>query len=417
MNATIEVHKTETGLLEKVGPVRMFSSSALHAARYFLAARSDSSLLRLADEFQADPELPAVAVLDAAGRVIGIVRRDRLFALLGKPFGREVLMKSSIGDGEIVEEVPSFDARTDLFTVAAQLLPDAAEGSTGARDGGGYCLLVGEDGRFLGLLSAQDLANYLSRMTRDDIELAGRLQERLMGGALASIAGTEREADWRIEAWSRSAKGVGGDFYFTRPLEDGKVFFALCDVSGKGVAAALVVSMVWGMLRMFDYSRGLHELLVGLNEAVVSTFHLEKYLTGMFLIYDPGERRLLCADMGHSHAALFRGDRILSLRAPQGNLPIGVEIDIDPSIAPYRIAPGDRLLIYSDGLTEQEGVGTGEFGEGRLCTVAAGAMARGAPLKEAIPEALDKHRGATPQQDDMSFILLTVEPNRPQSDR
>jgi phosphoserine phosphatase RsbU/P len=383
-------------LLERVEPARMYSSSALHAARYFHFARDDAGVLALADEFQEEQGLPAVAVLDGRGRALGIVRKDRLFALLGKPFGRDVLAKSRVS--EIVEEVPSFDAHVALFAVAGSMLPG----------GGEYCLLLGPGGRFLGLLASQDLANYLSRMTQEDIELAGRLQERLMGYDGRDAAGPPGAEGRRLEAWSRPAKGVGGDFYFSKELPDGRLFLALCDVSGKGVAASLIVSMVWGMLTMFDYGRGLRELVLGINESIVATFHMEKYLTGIFLIFDPAERRLLAADMGHSHAVLFRAGKPRSLKGPRGNLPVGVEAELDPAIYPYRLQAGDELLVYSDGLIEQEDPGGKEFGERRLVGTAAAAIARGEQLREAIPAALDEHRGATPQQDDMSFILLSV---------
>jgi len=382
-------------ILQRAEEVRLYSSSALHAARHFLFARSDASLLALADEFQRSDDLPAVAVADAgSGAATGILRRDRLFALLGKPFGREVLRKSAVG--EFVEEVPVFDAHADLFAVAERMLPD----------GGDYCLLAGPGGRFLGLLASQDLANYLSRMTQEDIDLAGRIQERLLRSE--SDAGAIGALTRGFEAWSRPAKGVGGDFYFSKELPDGRVFATLCDVSGKGVAASLIVSMVWGMLTMFDFSRGLRELIVGLNDSIVATFHMEKYLTGVFLVFDPAKRRLLLADMGHSHAVLYREGRPLSLKGPRGNLPIGVEPDLEPAIYPYRLEEGDELFVYSDGLVEQEDPAGAEFGERHLIVAAAGSLARGERLREALPRAIDAHRGSTPQQDDMSFILLSV---------
>jgi phosphoserine phosphatase RsbU/P len=403
MSVALDGALAATSVLEKAESVRMYSSSALHAARHHHFARSGSSLLALADALQDDPAIPAVAVVSGTGDVLGIIRKDRLFTLLGKPFGREVLGKSRVA--EFVEEVPRFDAHADLFAVADRMLPGSG---SGARGGGEYCLLLDEGGRFRALLASQDLANYLSRMTQDDIELAGRLQERLLAGD-----GLEEGIGWRVEAWSRPAKGVGGDFYFTKRLSDGRLFLALCDVSGKGVAASLIVSMVWGMLRMYDFSRGLRELILGLNEAVVATFHMEKYLTGVFLVYDPAERKLSCADMGHSHAVLFRRGRPRSLKGPRGNLPIGVEAGIDPAIYPYRLEPGDGLLVYSDGLTEQEDSKAAEFTERRLVTTAAASIAGGERLRDTLPAALDAHRGAagaaaTPQQDDMSFLLLSI---------
>jgi phosphoserine phosphatase RsbU/P len=396
----------DPSLLRKAEPVRMYSSSAIHAAKYFHYVSSEAPVLALAEEFQHNQGLPAVAIVGPGGEVLGILRKDALFGLLGKPFGRDVLAKSRVA--ELAERVPTFDAHADLFEVASRMLPG----------GGEYCLLLGE-GRFLGLLASQDLANYLSRMTQDDIELAGMLQERLMGGVSGESISLEGCA---VEAWSRPAKGVGGDFYFTKELPGGKLFLALCDVSGKGVAASLIVSMVWGMLTMFDYARDLRELVVALNRSLVDNFHLEKYLTGIFIIYDHAERRLHCADMGHSHALLFRGGRPKRLKGQRGNLPVGVEEEIDPAIYSYKLAPEDKLFVYSDGLTEQEDWSGVEFGERRLAEAAVMAIARGESLRKAIPSAVDAHRGAvgeggesapsiavTPQQDDMSFLLLAVE--------
>jgi serine phosphatase RsbU (regulator of sigma subunit) len=161
---------------------------------------------------------------------------------------------------------------------------------------------------------------------------------------------------------------------------------------------------------------------------------MEKYLTGVFLIYDPAGRRLAYADMGHSHAALLRGGRPRSLKGPRGNLPVGVEIELEPDIAHYRLKPGDKLFIYTDGLIEQENPSGREFGERHLVETVLAAVEGGESLREAIPKALDAHRGiavvdaavgtatvgtatvatatvataTTPQQDDMSFLLLSV---------
>jgi phosphoserine phosphatase RsbU/P len=397
-----------TTILEKSESVRMYSSSALHAAKYYHFVRAGAKLLDLADELQGELALPAIAVVDESGAVLGIVRRERLLALLGKPFGRDVLRRSLVA--ELIEEVPFFDAHADLFAVAELMLPsmDAPSSDDTTRGGGDFCILLSDRGTFLALLASQDLANYLSRMTQEDIELAARLQERLLIGEERSGESKNEGNTWRIEAWSRPAKGVGGDFYFSKRLNDGRLFLSLCDVSGKGVAASIIVSMVWGMLRMFDYGLGLRKLVLGLNEAIVSTFHMEKYLTGVFLIYDPALRRLSCADMGHSHAAIFREGRAQALKGPRGNLPIGVDLELEPAIYAYSLRSEDCIFLYSDGLIEQENSRSAEFGDRSLIATATAALGRGERLRDVLPAALDAHRGGTPQQDDMSFLLLSV---------
>jgi serine phosphatase RsbU (regulator of sigma subunit) len=89
------------------------------------------------------------------------------------------------------------------------------------------------------------------------------------------------------------------------------------------------------------------------------------------------------------------------------NLPLGIERDLEPSVARLPLEPGDSLLVFSDGLTEQENPGGEEFGVRRLSATAAGSAAAGRSLAETVPEAVDAWRGRTPQQDDMSFMLLS----------
>lgn len=378
-------------MLKEAKSGKVYGGTALRAARHFHSVGEGAATLAVADELRRRPEVEVIAVVDPDGRPRGIITRDRLFALVGKPFGREVLGRSAIG--EFSEAAPSLDVHAGIFAVAADTL-----------SGNGDCpfrLLVDEEGLFRGLLSARDLSDHLSRMTQDDIDLAGQIQLRLEEG-------NEGLDDPRLDfdAWSRAAKGVGGDFWHTRRLEDGKVFFALCDVSGKGVAASLVVSMVWGMLLMYDFSKGLVELIKRLNESLVLTFRLERYLTGFFAILDPGTGLLDVADMGHSHAFILRGGRALRLRSKAGNMPVGIDREILPHVERWRLRVDDRLFAYSDGLTEQEDAAGGEFGEGRLAAAILGAIARGQSLRQSLPSALDRFRGRIPQQDDMSFLSI-----------
>lgn len=385
-------------LISRAEPVKVYGSSALLAARHFDCVSCDARTLGLADELRGSPTVEVVAVVDRDFHPLGIIQRERIFALLGKPFGREVLGRTAVA--ELAESVPFLDVNENVFSAAGSSPEGMPE----------YRILVSSDGRFRGVLSSRDLSDYLSRMTRDDIELAGEIQSRLEecnetidGGGLS------------FGAWSRAARGVGGDFWFTRRLEDGTVFFCLCDVSGKGVAASLVVAMVWGMLLMYDYGKGLPALLSGLNESIIATFRLERYLTGFFAILDPRRGTLSAADMGHSHAIIARGGRVMRLRGRARNLPIGISSRISPQIETWRLLSGDSLLVYSDGLVEQEGPGGREFGEARLSMAFASALDSGAAVAEALPSAVDAHRGNLPQQDDMSFICLCYTKDRAQS--
>ncbi len=389
--------KPRLDCLERIVPERLYTSSALRVARHFWRTADAVRVLDLADELQKRPDIDVVGVVDADERYVGIVPKDRLFALVGKPFGRDVLRRSLVR--ETAERAPTFHAHADVFAVAQEIRTrEAGSGGSAA-----FFALV-DGGRLRGILSAQDLTEYLARMTQDDIELAGRLQERL-------LAGTELPSGdgWHLAAWSRPAKGVGGDFYFARKLDGDRLFAALCDVSGKGVAASLIVSLVWGILRGYDFRRGLGDLLVSLNRAIVDSFHMEKYLTGFFMIFDPRSARLVCADMGHSHVLVVRGGRVLTVKSPRQNLPIGIEREIEPALQSFRLREGDTLFAYSDGIVEQEDPAGREFGERNLARVLLSEARRtDGGFAEALPAAIDAFRGGAPQQDDMSFLLLGI---------
>jgi sigma-B regulation protein RsbU (phosphoserine phosphatase) len=347
------------------------------------------------DGLQRDPAIEALAILDETGRARGVLTRQRLLSLLGKPFGRDLLGRSSVE--ELLEDARIIDANRDVFGVAAELIGKAEEGPDGPR----WSILVDVAGNFRGLVSRADLATWLSRMTQEDVELAGSLQARL-------VAGKDRFVlkGFRGEAWSRPAKGVGGDLHFTKALSGDRSFVALCDVSGKGVAASLVVSMVWGMLRAFDIDRGLGPLISEINEAVLSSFHTEKYLTAIFMLLEPSKDRIQWADLGHAHAAIRRGGRFQRIRTLRSNLPLGIERGVVPELFTVRVGKGEGILLFSDGIPEQEGSGGEEYGELALLKCAAKAIVEGKTLVEAVPAALDAHRGAKPQQDDMTFVWI-----------
>ncbi|WP_304225016.1 SpoIIE family protein phosphatase [Gracilinema caldarium] len=401
---TLEARET---ILSQTNPQRRYSNSILNIAKYLWYAPASVKVLDLTDELQLHPEIAVFAVVDRAGRYLGIVEREALFSLVGKPFGREVLQRSLIK--ELLTHVSPFDGRQNSLTVAQQIHRKDEENSKVTSDTGEigkpnkYYPLVDENGIFQGIFSLYDLNEYLATITRNDIELAGRIQERLL--STTKIEGSR----YSVVGWSRSAKGVGGDFYFMQEIQNGMLFATLCDVSGKGVSASLIVSMLWGMLRTYDFRRGLRDLIVTINKAIVSTFHMEKYLTGFFMIFDPEHSKLLCADMGHSHVYLIRNRHIRPIKGRLLNIPIGIEGDVSPSLMGLQLQQGDRLFVYTDGITEQiNGVGE-EFGEERLKKLLLSLSGDGQLLTERLAEQIDLFREGVPQQDDMSFLLFNFE--------
>lgn len=392
---TLEARET---LISQTNPQRRYSNSILNIARYLWYVSESVKVLDVTDELQRYPEIAVFGVVNQDGSYCGIIEREALFSLVGKPFGREVLQRSLIRD--LTKRVEPFDARLNFLSVAQQLQRREDEKGVSVEINK-YFPLVDEQGRFQGIFSRYDLHEYLAAITRNDIELAGMIQDRLLSQQ------TLKRDHCSIIGWSRSAKGVGGDFYYMQEINNGMLFATLCDVSGKGVSAALIVSMLWGMLRTYDYKRGLRELLVNINKAIVTTFHLEKYLTGFFLFFDPLQSRLLCADMGHSHVYLIRHNHVKPIKGRLLNLPIGVDESVSPALMGITLQKGDRLFIYTDGITEQVNRSGEEFGEDRLKSLLSSLSQEERPLNELLPESIDLFSEGVPQQDDMSFLLFT----------
>jgi sigma-B regulation protein RsbU (phosphoserine phosphatase) len=391
-----------TSAVRSVRPEKVYGSSLLRVAEIFEYVSSSEKVTALAEIFQGRPELMAVGVCDEDERALGLITRVNLFNQLGKPFGREVHGRKPVS--ELTEKVESFSMNANLF--------QAAEGLQASMDKSTlhYYLLTDSDGGFRGIFSSKDLLAYLSKITQEDIHLAGQLQERLVKSRLAQTG-----EGWAVDAFNQSAKGLGGDFYHVMPLPDGKLFVSVGDVSGKGVAASVLTSLLWGVLQFYDYRKGLKKLLAQVNEALIRTFHLEKYLTGVFLIYDPSNRHLTLADMGHGHSWLVRKGKARPLRfsGPSGasgmNLPLGIDLGLDPQVFRISLQPGDLICLYTDGLTEQESGEGEEFGETRVMKTACKLWETPQDIPGTLADRLAKHQGSVPRLDDVTWLQLRAE--------
>ncbi|MCL1817366.1 MAG: SpoIIE family protein phosphatase [Spirochaetaceae bacterium] len=393
----------DTALIGRAdAPAKSYPNTLQRLAKHFWYAYENSGILPLADELELRQEITVLCVVDQARKPVGIIRREDLFLRLGKRFGRDVMSKDTVGGS--AETAWVYPGESNILHIFEQLRGRTAETRQVPEPPSerNECIVLADSqGIFSGILSLRDVDAYMVELTNEDIALASLLQERFLANA-DEITRLEVSVD----AWWSSAKGVGGDFYSIRRISADKFFAALCDVSGKGVAASLVVSIVWGFLKAHAMHGGLQALLASLNAAVLSCFHREKYLTGFFLVYDAKRKLLRVADMGHSHALFLRDGRSLSLKKTRVNLPLGIDEDMEPSVYAFSVMPGDTLLIYSDGIPEQDNPAGEEFGEQRLFSLLAETVAQGKVFSETLPRALEEFRRHTPQHDDMTFLMF-----------
>ncbi|MCL1929060.1 MAG: SpoIIE family protein phosphatase [Treponema sp.] len=384
-------------------PVKYYPNAIQRLAKHFWYVEHDKNIIELADELEQRLDVTVVCITNEKKQPIGIIRRDKLFLSLGKRFGRDIMLKNTTGD--VAEFAEVYAGERNIFTVLGQLRQQGGENAGSLENKQGtqneYIVLVDSLGIYSGMLSFQDVADHLVEMTNNDIAQASLLQERLL-----ATTDEIKHFDVKVDTWCVSAKGVGGDFYFIRKIDNNRFFASLCDVSGKGVTASLVVSLVWGFLQSHEMQKGLKALLKKLNSLIVSSFHMEKYLTGFFLMYDAESRTLMVADMGHSHTVYLRKCKKVSMQKTRVNYPIGVELDMEPLVYSFHVEAGDALLIYSDGISEQDDPAGEEFGEKRVTALLQESLAKNIPFGEMLQKALKDFRMNTPQHDDMTFLLF-----------
>jgi sigma-B regulation protein RsbU (phosphoserine phosphatase) len=195
-------------------------------------------------------------------------------------------------------------------------------------------------------------------MSREANE-ARKIQQALLPRSSPYVPG------FTVTGLSTPAGAVGGDWYDFIPFEDGRWGLVLADVSGKGMAAALLMSATRGMLRsLAEAACSPSEVLTKLNELLVSDFPSGRFVTMVYGVLDPGVRTLTFASAGHLRPLLIEGSQARFLETERG-LPLGIGLG-EYSEAEGHLPEGSRLLFYSDGITEATNPEEDEYGAERL---------------------------------------------------
>ncbi len=161
------------------------------------------------------------------------------------------------------------------------------------------------------------------------------------------------------------ARTVAGDWYDYLPLDNGRWGLVLADVSGKGMAAALLMSATRAILRsLVENDPGPSSVLSRLNRVLLNDFPCGRFVTMVYGVLDPVQRTLTFANAGHPWPLLLNPDKAEFLETEAG-LPLGVAEGLYPERS-VKLAAGSRLLLYSDGITEAVNQQQEEFGPERL---------------------------------------------------
>jgi sigma-B regulation protein RsbU (phosphoserine phosphatase) len=192
-----------------------------------------------------------------------------------------------------------------------------------------------------------------------EVQEARAIQQALLPKSSPYVRG------FAISGLSIPARAVGGDWYDFMRFEDGRLGLVLADVSGKSIAAALLMSATRGMLRsLAEACCTPGEVLTKLNRMLVDDFPAGKFVTMVYAVLDPSARTISFANAGHLHPLLISDNSARFLDVERG-LPLGLECG-DYSERNVILAPGSRLVLYSDGITEAVNAADEEYGLDRL---------------------------------------------------
>ena len=248
-----------------------------------------------------------------------------------------------------------------------------------------------------------ELERVRQEATRRELELAADLQSMLVPGDWP------RDRDVDVAAFYKPHLEVGGDYYDVFSVDEDRLVFCMADVSGKGIAAAFLMSNFQANLRaIFQYeSSDLVEVVTQLNKRVMDNAKGEKYITLFAAVYNRRYQSLQYINCGHNPPVLMSADGSTQ-QLELGCCGLGMFREI-PSIEAgnENIRPGATLLCYTDGLVEQENSDDVPFGMQRMEEVVR--ERRGMPVdavQEALIEAVRTFKGSEPSFDDTALMVV-----------
>ena len=207
--------------------------------------------------------------------------------------------------------------------------------------------------------------NELTRHQRDEllkeVELAAEVQRLFLPRS------DPETVEFEISGAMHPARVVGGDYYDFLPRPDGRMRLVIADVSGKGVAAALLMSATAAAVQLeTNEPRKLCDVVSHLNKELYALQDDGRFVTVLVGELDPRSGALKYINCGHNPALLLRGDGREVEWLGASCTPVGMTPEMDCSLEEIRLAPGDIMVWYTDGLTEASNRNAKEFGTGRL---------------------------------------------------
>jgi sigma-B regulation protein RsbU (phosphoserine phosphatase) len=237
------------------------------------------------------------------------------------------------------------------------------------------------------------------RLEREQ-QVASEIQQRFLPATAPVVPGYE------LQGISFPCYEIGGDYYDFIQREDGRLVVALGDVSGKGTAAALLMSSLHAAVHaQADIHNSLAKTIGAVNRYLVDSIPANRFVTLFYAELDPKNGALAFLNAGHNPPLIVHAGGTMEQLA-SGGLPLGIMPNADFREGRTQLHPGDVLVIYSDGVSEATNPSGEEFGPTRLYEVVARNLeGSAAGIRDRIESALTKFCQGTPAADDITLVI------------
>jgi sigma-B regulation protein RsbU (phosphoserine phosphatase) len=241
-----------------------------------------------------------------------------------------------------------------------------------------------------------------------ELELSQKVQQALLPQQVPDIPGVE------LAAFSRPAQIVGGDYFDFFCFRDNSHGLVIGDVAGHGMSASLLMASLQASLRtMMPENDSPLEVVERLNSLFYHNIRLSNFVTFFLGRFEPQTRRLTYCNAGHNPPLLYHpqqnGRESISWLQPTGAA-IGLVEDFQFGLETVTLAPGDILLLYTDGVTEAFSPHEEEFGPERLAGLIRQSAASSAPdLLAEVRRRLQEFTSGQPLADDTTIVVCKIE--------
>ena len=237
-----------------------------------------------------------------------------------------------------------------------------------------------------------------------ELALAGEIQASFLPRELADIPG------WQLAVMLKPSRETSGDFYDVNLLPNGRLEILVADVVDKGAGAALYMALSWTLLRTYaaEYPTQPELVLNAVNRRILADTRTDQFVTVFYGILDPVTGTLVYANAGHCPPYLIsaqHGQDVQEL--VRTGVPLGILEDRTWEREVVQLAPGDALVLYTDGITEAQNEQSMFYGEDRLLESARASLGRPAEsIRDAIVADVHRFVGNAPQFDDIALAVV-----------